>query len=67
MSTDRSGPLRPAESLDPVQRLWEALPLLWRGPVIGPGIQDWESVTENGERGGGRLHGGMENPRHHDG
>ena len=51
MTGDRSGPLRPAaESLDPVQRLWEGLPPLWRGPVIGPGIEDWESITENGDR-----------------
>ena len=26
------------------------LPPLWRGPVIGPGIADWASISENGER-----------------
>lgn len=50
MSSDRPGSLRPAKALDPVQRLWEALPPLWRGPVIGPGIEDWASITENGDR-----------------
>lgn len=50
MSSDRPGPLRPAEGLDPVYRLWEALPPQWRGPVIGPGLEDWASITENGDR-----------------
>ena len=50
MSSDRPGPLRPAASLDPIQRLWADLPPLWRGPVIGPGIEDWEMLTENGDR-----------------
>src|SRR5665647_3677832 len=50
MSSDRPRSLRPAGNLDPVQQLWEGLPPLWRGPVIGPGIQDWKSITENGDR-----------------
>ncbi len=50
MSSDRYGPLRPAEGLDPVYRLWESLPPQWRGPVIGPGLEDWASITENGDR-----------------
>ena len=40
----------PAEDLDPVQRLWRELPAPWRGPVIGPGIENWAAITENGER-----------------
>lgn len=39
--------LRGAEHLDPVWRLWDALPAQWRGPVLGPGIENWASVTEN--------------------
>lgn len=42
--------LLPAEDLDAVQRLWRELPEAWRGPVIGPGIDNWASITENGER-----------------
>ena len=42
--------LLPAEGLDPVQRLWRELPAPWRGPVIGPGIDDWAAITENGDR-----------------
>jgi integrase len=42
--------LRPVEDLDPVARLWQGLPPQWRGPVIGPGIAGWESMTENGDR-----------------
>jgi len=50
MSTDWPGSLHPAGRVDPVQRLWAALPPLWQGPVIGPGIEDWEAITENGDR-----------------
>ncbi|MGH3814254.1 MAG: tyrosine-type recombinase/integrase [Pseudonocardiaceae bacterium] len=50
MGRERRGHLRLAEGLDPVGRLWLELPPLWRGPVIGPGIQEWDSVTENGDR-----------------
>ena len=39
-----------AADLDPVQRLWLELPALWRGPLIGPGIDNWASITEVGER-----------------
>ena len=50
MRAERPGHLRLAEGLDPVARLWRELPASWRGPVIGPGIEDWESITENGDR-----------------
>jgi integrase/ferredoxin len=50
MTGERRGHLRPADEPDPVQRLWRQLPPEWRGPVIGPGIEDWEAVTENGDR-----------------
>ena len=39
--------LRSAEHLDPIWRLWDELPAQWRGPVIGPGIENWASITEN--------------------
>src|SRR5664279_4072699 len=42
--------LLPVDDLDPVQRLWRELPAPWRGPVIGPGIENWATITENGER-----------------
>lgn len=42
--------LVPVTGLDPVALLWRALPEQWRGPVIGPGIHDWASISENGER-----------------
>lgn len=44
------GHLRPVADIDPVARLWEGLPTVWRGPVIGPGIDDWPQLTENGNR-----------------
>lgn len=50
MAGERPGHLRPAAGLDPVARLWSELPPLWRGPIIGPGIEDWASITENGDR-----------------
>ena len=53
MRGERPGHLRSAEGLDPVQRLWQELPIEWRGPVIGEGITNWEAITENGQR---RLH-----------
>lgn len=31
-------------------RLWSQLPEPWKGPVIGDGIEDWEKITENGDR-----------------
>src|SRR5260370_1217355 len=42
--------LRPAESGNPVDVLWLALPAEWRGPVIGPGIADWEKFSEGRSR-----------------
>ena len=33
--------LRSAEHLDPIWRLWDELPAQWRGPVLGPGIENW--------------------------
>lgn len=50
MAGDRGRHLRPAAGLDPVHRLWSQLPPPWRGPIIGPGIAEWASVTENGDR-----------------
>ena len=50
MSSDGPRSLRPAPDPDPLARLWEALPARWQGPVIGPGIDEWESITENGDR-----------------
>lgn len=50
MSGERRGLLRPAGEPDPVQWLWHQLPPEWRGPVIGPGIEGWEALTENGDR-----------------
>ncbi len=50
MRNERPGHLRSAEAIDPVQRLWQELPIEWRGPVIGEGIENWTVVTENGER-----------------
>jgi hypothetical protein len=36
--------------LDPIWQAWNELPAVWRGPMIGPGIKDWGSITENGDR-----------------
>lgn len=47
MAGDRTRSLHPVDDEDPVWRLWRALPEPWRGPVIGPGIPDWERITEN--------------------
>lgn len=35
---------------DPIWRLWSELPEPWKGPVIGDGIEDWDKITENGDR-----------------
>ena len=35
---------------DPIWRLWSQLPEPWKGPVIGDGIEDWDRITENGDR-----------------
>jgi Phage integrase family len=42
--------LRAVGSVDPVWALWEQLPPQWRGPVIGEGIDNWQKISENGER-----------------
>lgn len=42
--------LRPAGTENPVDRLWRELPELWRGPVIGPGIEGWAKISGNGGR-----------------
>lgn len=39
--------LRPVERLDPIWRLWEQLPPEWRGPIIGPDIENWGAISEN--------------------
>lgn len=35
---------------DPIWRLWSQLPEPWKGPVIGDGVEDWDKITENGDR-----------------
>lgn len=50
MSTERRGHLRPVTGLDPVERLHQDLPPLWRGPVVGPGIPGWAALTGDGDR-----------------
>jgi len=50
MRGERPGHLQSAAGLDPVARLWQELPIEWRGPIIGDGIADWKAITENGER-----------------
>ncbi len=50
MSIGRPRVLRPCGAEDPVGRLWHDLPELWRGPVIGPGIEEWARYSENGGR-----------------
>jgi integrase len=40
--------LHPAEDADPIWRLWRELPPEWRGPIIGPDIENWDKITENG-------------------
>jgi integrase len=39
--------LRPVEDADPIWRLWEQLPPEWRGPIIGPDIENWGAISEN--------------------
>lgn len=50
MSAEGPRALRPAGSASPADGLWLALPAEWRGPVIGPGIEDWRKFSRNGER-----------------
>jgi integrase len=47
--TDEHGPqhLRAVGDADPIRRLRQTLPPEWRGPVLGPGISTWASITEN--------------------
>ncbi|MFI5635559.1 hypothetical protein ACIA8E_40770 [Streptomyces sp. NPDC051664] len=35
---------------DPIWHLWSELPEPWKGPVIGDDIEDWDRITENGDR-----------------
>lgn len=49
MIGERPPHLRPAAPEDPVWRLWRELPAEWRGPVIGPNVDGWEDITENGD------------------
>lgn len=42
--------LRPAGAGDLADRIWLELPAEWRGPVIGPGVADWETFSENDGR-----------------
>jgi len=39
--------LRPVEDVDPIWRLWQQLPPEWRVPVIGPGVDNWRTISEN--------------------
>lgn len=50
MVGERPGHLRPTDGLDPVEQLWRQLPTEWRGPLIGAGIVNWNTITENGNR-----------------
>ena len=50
MRTDGPRHLRPAEEFDPLERLREDLPVSWRGSVIGPGIEGWESMRLHADR-----------------
>jgi hypothetical protein len=45
MSGEGPGALYPVGDRDPIYRLWQELPDLWRGPIIGPGIDGWESIA----------------------
>jgi len=47
MNERRSQHLRAISDTDPIWRLWQALPPQWRGPILGPGISNWSSITEN--------------------
>src|ERR1035441_7422847 len=50
MSAEDPRLLRPAGAGSPVDALWLGLPAGWRGPVIGPGIADWEKFSESDGR-----------------
>jgi hypothetical protein len=49
--------LVPAAAPDPAGRLLAGLPPGWHGEVIGPGIEDWESIAESGRDRALRLEG----------
>jgi hypothetical protein len=49
--------LVPAAAPDPAGRLLADLPPGWHGEVIGPGIEDWESIAESGRDRALRLEG----------
>jgi integrase len=50
MSGEGPRTLRPAGDFDPIHRLWEQLPSTWRGPIIGPGIDGWASLSRRDGR-----------------
>lgn len=50
MRSDGPRRLRSTAGFDPLERLRADLPPLWRGPVIGPGIPGWESLTTAADR-----------------
>ena len=66
MTGDRTAWLRlvPAAVADPAARLLTDLPSQWHGEIIGPGIDDWESMVEAGRVRAVRLHGVPERLRH---
>ena len=47
MNGQRPPYLRPADDKDPIWQLLQELPPQWRGPIIGPAIDNWEKITEN--------------------
>ena len=49
MSGER-GRLRIVGQQDPIWQLWAALPIEWRGPVIGADVENWDAISENDER-----------------
>jgi integrase len=46
--SDRQHRLQLVDAADPVWALWRRLPAEWRGPIIGPEVGNWQSVSENG-------------------
>ena len=45
MSGER-GRLRIVGQQDPIWQLWAALPIEWRGPVIGADVENWDAISE---------------------
>ena len=66
MTGDRTAWLRlvPAAVADLAAGLLTDLPSQWHGEIIGPGIDDWESMVEAGRVRAVRLHGVPERLRH---